>query len=288
MRKELRVLETFSGIGAPRKALMRGGYNFKIVDSIEIDPNPIKSYNAIYSDNIIPQDISQWNKTKQDIGEIDLLWNSSPCQDFSLAGSNKSGNEGSGTRSSLVYEVIRIAKEFTPKYIVWENVKGLTTKKHKHVLEDYIQKLDELGYNSSWKILKASDYGLPQNRERLFVVSILNDEKYIFPNTKQLIKSWKDFENKNYDELLKAKPNKTPSREKMKEKCKNITNEKCCSTITTKQDRWPNAGIIDFEDYYRFLTPREQWLLMGFDNSDFERAKEVNNKKSMLEKQARK
>lgn len=192
MKKELRVLETFSGIGAPRKALERGGYNYTIVDSIEIDPYPVKSYNAVYGDETEPKDIAQWYRTKEELGEIDLLWNSSPCQDFSVAGNGAGGAEGSGTRSSLIYEVLRITKEFMPRYVIWENVKGLTTKKHRPVLDDYIEQLELLGYKSYWQVLNAKDYGIPQNRERVFVVSILGDEEFIFPEPQELLLKLKD------------------------------------------------------------------------------------------------
>ncbi len=189
MKKPLRVLELFAGIGAPRKALQRGGYNFTIVDTVEIDPNPVKSYNAIYNDNVQPQDISKWDASKLGLskGDVDLIWNSSPCQDISLAGKNKGAEEGSGTRSSLIYEVIRISKDLMPKMIVWENVKGLTTKKHKHILDDYIERLKELGYTSYWKVLNAKEHGVPQNRERVFVVSILGEhEPFVFPEKQEL------------------------------------------------------------------------------------------------------
>ena len=181
MNKTFRVIETFAGIGAPRKALDNLGINYEIVDAIEIDKYAVKSYNAIYNDNIKEQDIKKWNKTKQEVGEIDLLWNSSPCQDLSMAGKDAGAVEGSGTRSSLVYEVIRIAKEIQPKYIIWENVKGLLTKKNKPILDDYINKLKDIGYNSYYQLLNAKDYGIPQNRERVFTVSILGNEKYEFP-----------------------------------------------------------------------------------------------------------
>ena len=108
MKKQLKVIELFAGIGAPRKALIRGGYNFKIVDAIEIDKYAVKSYNAIYNANIEPKDVCKYKPDKIDIGEIDLLFHGSPCQDFSLAGKQAGGDKDSGTRSSLMYETIRI------------------------------------------------------------------------------------------------------------------------------------------------------------------------------------
>lgn len=97
------------------------------------------------------------------------------CQDFSLAGKQAGGDENSGTRSSLMYETIRIIEKLHPKYIVWENVKNLLGKKHKHNFDNYINKLDELGYNSYYQVLNAKDYGIPQNRERVYTISIRKD-----------------------------------------------------------------------------------------------------------------
>ena len=194
MKKELRVLELFSGIGAPRKALMRGGYNFVIVDAIEIDKYPVASYNAIYGEHITPKDITTYFPTKEEMGEIDLIWNSSPCQDISFAGKGAGAKEGSGTRSSLIYEAIRVIEALKPKYVVWENVKGLTSKKHRPILDDYIDRLDKIGYNSQFQVLNSKDYGIPQNRERVFVVSIRNDidNDFKFPEKQELKLKLKD------------------------------------------------------------------------------------------------
>ena len=254
MKKELRVLETFSGIGAPRKALMRGGYNFKIVDSIEIDPKPIKSYNAIYGEDIKPQDISKWFKTKEELGEIDLLWNSSPCQDFSSAGKNAGGEKDSGTRSSLVYEVLRIAKEFMPKYIIWENVKGLTFKKHKPVLDDYIARLNDMGYTSTWQILNSKDYGIPQNRARVFVVSIRNDLdiNFVFPEKQELKLRLKDILEENVNEkyyLTEEKIDRIShwkSYQKPFEKVQG--NNSIVPTLTARGAEEEHSGMITYSD----------------------------------------
>lgn len=175
MKKQLKVIELFAGIGSPRKALIRGGYNFKIVDAIEIDKYAVKSYNAIYNENIEAKDICSYNPTKEEIGEIDLLFHGSPCQDFSLAGKQAGGDKDSGTRSSLMYETIRIVEELKPKYVIWENVKNLLSKKHRHNFDAYLETMEHLGYTNYYQVLNAKDYGIPQNRERVFTVSILNN-----------------------------------------------------------------------------------------------------------------
>ena len=199
MKKQLKVIELFAGIGAPRKALIRGGYNFKIVDAIEIDKYAVKSYNAIYNANIEPKDVCEYKPDKIDIGEIDLLFHGSPCQDFSLAGKQAGGDKDSGTRSSLMYETIRIVEKLKPKYVIWENVKNLLSKKHRHNFDAYLETMEQLGYTNYYQVLNAKDYGIPQNRERVFTISILGDENYKFPKGKELEKLPIDLIEENAD-----------------------------------------------------------------------------------------
>lgn len=169
---KLRVLELFGGIGACSKALERLGIDYEIADYVEIDKYAVKSFNAIHNTNFEPQDITQWDK---DI-EVDLVMHGSPCQDFSLAGLQAGGDEGSGTRSSLMYETIRIVKKLKPKYVVWENVKNLLSKKHRHNFDSYLEIMESLGYKNYYQVLNAKDYGIPQNRERVFTISIRNND----------------------------------------------------------------------------------------------------------------
>ena len=158
----IRVLELFAGIGAFSKALTNLGIEHEIVDAVEIDKYAIKSFNAIHGTNFEPQDITTWNK---DI-ECDIIMHGSPCQDFSVAGKQAGGDEGSGTRSSLLYESLRIIEKTKPAIVVWENVKNLIGKRHRHNWEAYIERMNNLGYDSATQVLNAKDYGIPQNRER--------------------------------------------------------------------------------------------------------------------------
>lgn len=112
--QKLRVLELFAGVGACSKALERLNIPHEIVDAVEIDKYAIKSFNAIHGTNFEPQDICEWDK---DI-EVDLVMHGSPCQDFSLAGKQAGGDKDSGTRSSLMYETIRIVDKLKPKYVI--------------------------------------------------------------------------------------------------------------------------------------------------------------------------
>lgn len=173
----LRILELFGGIGACSKALERLGIDYEIADYVEIDKYAVKSFNAIHNTNFEPQDICGWDK---DI-EVDLIMHGSPCQDFSLAGKQAGGDKDSGTRSSLMYETIRIVEKLKPKYVIWENVKNLLSKKHIHNFNAYLETMESLGYKNYYQVLNAKDYGIPQNRERVFTISIFGDDLYEFP-----------------------------------------------------------------------------------------------------------
>lgn len=191
MGKTLKVLELFGGIGACSKALTNLGVKHEIADLVEIDRFAVKSFNAVHGTNFEPQDITKWDK---DI-DVDLIMHGSPCQDFSMAGRQAGGDEGSGTRSSLMYETIRIVEKLKPKYVIWENVKNLLSEKHRPNFEAYQARMKNLGYKNFVQVLNAKDYGIPQNRERVFTVSIREDlgqDHYEFPVARPLTKRLKD------------------------------------------------------------------------------------------------
>lgn len=194
----LKVLELFSGIGACSKALTNLGIEHEIVDSVEINKYAVQSFNAVHGTNFEPQDITKWDK---DI-EADLIMHGSPCQDFSVAGKNAGGDKGSGTRSSLMYETLRIVEKVKPKYVIWENVKNLLSKKHRHNFDAYLEAMEKLGYHSTYQVLNAKDYGVPQNRERVFTVSIRNDLDvgFKFPEPQELTIRLKDVLEPQVDE----------------------------------------------------------------------------------------
>lgn len=207
----LKVLELFAGIGACSKALERLGIEHEIVDAVEIDKYAIKSFNAIHGTNFEPQDITKWDK---DI-DVDFIIHGSPCQDFSVAGLGKGGDKGSGTRSSLMYETLRIVEKLKPQYVIWENVKNLLSKKHRHNFDAYLEAMEGLGYVNYYQVLNAKDYGVPQNRERVFTVSIrecihsatflpsgvtVYPEKFEFPPKQELTVKLKDILEDEVDE----------------------------------------------------------------------------------------
>lgn len=196
--EKLKVLELFAGIGACSKALERLNIPHEIVDAVEIDKYAIQSFNAIHGTNFEPQDICKWDK---DI-EVDLIMQGSPCQDFSLAGKQAGGDKDSGTRSSLMYETIRIVEKLKPKYVIWENVKNLLSKKHRHNFDAYLETMEQLGYKNYYQVLNAKDYVIPQSRERVFTISIRNDinKDFQFPKKQPLNLKLKDMLEDDVDE----------------------------------------------------------------------------------------
>jgi DNA (cytosine-5)-methyltransferase 1 len=185
----MRVLELFAGYGSQALALENLGIEFTS-DISEIDKYAIQAYNQLHGDTHNWGDITKIDETK--LPYYDLITYSSPCQDFSVAGLQKGGDAGSGTRSSLLWECERIIRAVKPKYLLMENVKNLVGKKHKHNFIRWLRVLEMMGYQNFWKVLNAKDYGVPQNRERVFVVSILGCGQYLFPNPKKLEKRLKD------------------------------------------------------------------------------------------------
>lgn len=195
----LRVFEAFAGYGSQAMALRRLAVDYEVVGISEIDKYAIQAYNAVHGDTNNYGDICKidWSS----VPDFDLFTYSFPCQDISSAGRQRGFEEGSGTRSSLLWECRRAIIEKRPKYLLMENVKAITQKKFMPYLETWLDMLSFLGYSNFLKVLNAKDYGVPQNRERAFVVSILGeDEKYEFPKPLTLDKKLKDILEDEVDE----------------------------------------------------------------------------------------
>ena len=264
----MKILELFGGIGACSKALERLGIDYEIADYVEIDKYAVKSFNAMHGTNFEPQDICTWNK---DI-EVDLIMHGSPCQDFSLAGKQAGGDEGSGTRSSLMYETIRIVEKLKPKYVIWENVKNVISKKHKHNFDNYLNKLQELGYTNYWQVLNAKDYGIPQNRERVFVISILDNKNFIFPQKQELKLKLKDMLEDEVDEKyylsdkmldyclgVNQKKSKFPRKQRFLQSLNMTNNKQIATTIST------NAGNIATDNFLKVKNATKKGYLEATD-----------------------
>ena len=168
----IRVVTLFSGYDSQCMALDRIGVEYDLVAWAEIDKYAIAAHNAVYPQyaerNVGDVSLADWTKVE---GDVDLLTYSSPCQDFSAAGLMRGGDEGSGTRSSLLWEVKRAIEVLRPKYLLMENVKNLVSKRFIGVFNDWLKLLEEYGYVSQWAVVNAKDFDVPQNRERVFVVS---------------------------------------------------------------------------------------------------------------------
>ena len=227
----LKVIEAFAGVGSQRMALRNLGIEHKVVGIFEIDKFALKSYEAIHGECPNLGDISKIKV--EDIPQHDLFTYSFPCQDLSIAGKQKGMIRGV-TRSGLLYECERIIKYCKPKYLLLENVKNLVGKKNKPQFDEWLKFLEDLGYTNYWKVLNAKDYGVPQNRERVFVVSILGEhESYNFPSPVKLDKSIKDILE---DEVEEKYYFKTDRAEKLILKVKDsMSNKKeCCDSTLLK------------------------------------------------------
>ena len=198
MRK-IKVIELFAGVGSQAMALRNIGIDYEVIGISEIDKFAIKSYEAIHGEVHNFGDISKM----EELPYCDLLTYSFPCQDLSIAGHRKGISED--TRSGLLLEVERLllkTKEngTLPKYLLLENVKNLVGKKFIKDFERWLNFLNSLGYYSNWEVLNAKDYGIPQNRERVFVVSSLENMHYKFPKLVELKSKMKDLLEEKVDD----------------------------------------------------------------------------------------
>lgn len=194
--KPLKVFEAFAGYGSQHMALERlhnenPHFRYEVVGISEIDKFAIQSYNAIHGSTRNFGDIAAINWTA--VPDFDLFTYSFPCTDISLAGRQQGLKEDSGTRSSLLWQCRKAIDSKRPKYLLMENVKALTYKKFRPYLDKWIAELESYGYKNFWKVLNAKEFNVPQNRERVFMVSILDkDAEFTFPEPQELKRTIKD------------------------------------------------------------------------------------------------
>lgn len=194
--KVLKVFTAFSGYDSQCMALDRlsqtHGLKYDLVGWSEIDSYAIEAHNAVYPQwadrNFGDISLIDWEA----VPDFDMFTYSFPCQDISVAGDQDGLHKDSGTRSSLLWECEKAVSIKKPRYLIMENVKALASDKFIPLLHTWLRLLESYGYVNHAQIMDASDYGCPQHRERLFVVSILGDGRFTFPNTKPLSKSLKD------------------------------------------------------------------------------------------------
>ena len=299
----IKILELFGGIGSPRCALRNIGIPVKAIDYVEIDEKAVRTYNAMFKADLPykTQSVVGWNL------KPDILIHGSPCQDMSIAGHQgkataaggrinrgRGADEGTGTRSSLMWETIHIIQqmgEWKPRFVIWENVKNVTSKHMVHNFNRYLSEMQKMGYSNSFQTLDARDFGLPQARERVFTISVLGGDPFDFDNLiKTPMRNIADFLESDVPEIYKVtQPSVYNAIGKKGVRRATIIKE-YAYTITTRQDRTP-AQVIDLGNgEYRYLTERECWRLQGYSDTDFENAAAVqprNGRYSMaLYKQA--
>lgn len=201
----MKVLSLFSGIGAFEKALDNLEIPYELIGFSEIDKYAVDSYCAIHS---VEESKNLGDITKVDEKalpkNIDLVTYGFPCQDISLAGKQKGlfNEDGTQTRSGLFFEALRIIEATQPRVAIAENVKNLTSKKFNAQFQVVLESLGQAGYNNYWQVLNAKDYGIPQNRERVFIISIRKDidKGFTFPQPIPLELRLKDLLEENVDE----------------------------------------------------------------------------------------
>lgn len=202
IRKPIRLIELFAGYGSQALALERLGVDFEHYQVVEFDKYAVQTYNALHNTNFEPQDITKLKELNiTETNKYDyILTYSFPCTDLSLAG--KMQGMKKGTRSGLLWEVERLlktAKEL-PQILLMENVTQVHGTKHKEDFDEWISFLAQLGYSNQWQDLNSKDYGIPQNRNRTFMVSILGDYEYHFPKPFELKLKLKDMLEDEVDE----------------------------------------------------------------------------------------
>lgn len=204
--KPIRLIELFAGVGAQAMALKKIGANFDHYRVCEIDKYAVKSYNAIHGTNFEPTDITKI--TGADLGVVDtdkycyILTYSFCCQDLSVAGRMAGMEEGSGTRSSLLWEVKRLLNECDelPQILIMENVPQVHSSRNIINFEKWLMFLESKGYSTYYQDLNTKDYGVAQSRNRTFAISILGNYSYEFPKKQQLTKCMKDYLEDEVDE----------------------------------------------------------------------------------------
>lgn len=204
--KPLRLIELFAGIGAQAKALRNLGIEFEHWLACDFDKYAIQSYNVVHGTNFNPSDITKLTASDLNITNTDhynyLLTYSFPCQDLSNAGKGRGMEKGSGTRSGLLWEVERLLNECTelPQVLLMENVPQVHGKKNMEHFEKWIDFLESKGYSNFWTDLNAKNYGIPQSRNRCYMVSVLGEYSYEFPEPIPLTLNLGDMLEKDVDE----------------------------------------------------------------------------------------
>lgn len=298
---KVRLIELFSGIGAQAKALKNLNVDFEHYRSCEIDEKAVKAYNAVHGTNFEPSSITDIKGSDLGIEELDkylyIMTYSFPCQDLSMVGVKRGMSKGSGTRSSLLWEVQRLLEEMEPdkrpQVLLMENVIAVHNKLNIGNFMKWHDELEGLGYTSFWFDCNAKDYNVPQSRTRCFMVSVNTVQKTLFeyPEPRELSRTWRDIVEtgvtSNLSNYMKDRIKSIYKTLNLPEGVSVVTascDQSVCDTyipcILTSCDvspRYKNMGALvittqgDNRDI-RFITSKEAWQFMGFDVSDYEKA----------------
>ena len=196
----LKVVTLCSGYDSQLMAIRNLGIPYECVGWSEIDKYAIRAHDAVFPE-IADRNLGDMTKIDwEKVEDFDLLFYSTPCTDFSNAGKQAGGEEGSGTRSSILWYTRHAIIEKKPKYLIMENVKALVSGKFITLFRKWLDELTSYGYTNFCQVLNAKDYGIPQNRERIFVVSVLGDAWFSFPQPKELKLRLKDMLEDKVDE----------------------------------------------------------------------------------------
>jgi|TARA_R100000479_G_scaffold133967_1_gene71314 DNA (cytosine-5)-methyltransferase 1 len=305
----LKIGTDFSGIGAPETALKRLGIPYELIFGCEIDKYARASYNKLHpTANIIYNDIT--TRDFNEVPNLDLYVAGFPCQSFSVAGQRKGFDD---VRGSLFYNVASFIKHNKPKVFILENVKGLLSHDSGRTYQTITDLLsnnggtlnsqlnidvfnDGLGYHVYTKVLNTKDYGIPQNRDRIFIVGFNYWRKFNFPKKVNLMLSIKDILEDNVDQkyylsdkIIKGfKKHNNRHKEKGSNfiwKPKNENDLANCIRANASLCPTDNTIIEKTTKKIRRLTPLECWRLQGFNDLEFKKAQKVNSD-TQLYKQA--
>jgi len=329
LNKPIRLIELFAGIGSQAKALKNLGIDFEHHFICEWDKYAVQSYNVIHATSFIPLDITKISGKDLNVVETDkynyILTYSFPCQDLSVAGKKTGMSKESSTRSGLLWQVERLLMELDnlPQVLLMENVTDVHKRNNIDDFNKWLEFLESIGYNNYWRDLNSKDFGIPQSRDRCFVVSLLSNCKYVFPKPIKLKTKLQDvLENNNLvenscfysDDRLKQFVNYIDIiNGNLKNKYYSLkdVDERFipASAKGRKQDSgWylqavelrenslimgtlctvPKYALIFDKKYntLRWLNSLECWRLMGFDDVDYIKAKNTGLSESRLKMQA--
>ena len=323
--KPIRLIELFAGIGSQAKALKNLGVDFEHWFVCEFDEPAIRSYNAVHGTDFTTSDVTKITANDLNICDAEhftyLLTYSFPCQDLSNAGKGQGMEKGSGTRSGLLWEVERLLNESDelPQVLLMENVPQVHSAKNREHFDKWIAFLESKGYSNHWQDLNSKDYGIPQSRNRCYMVSILGDYSFEFPEPVPLELRLGDLMEREPDEkyyLSEDRCDKIANWKSQQNPLERVSGVNSISpTLTARGAGEYHSGMILFspglEDTtnlrsvvlqravcnnavdiikprainarLRVITPVESWRLMGFDDIDLDRASKVCDPKHLYQ-----